>query len=102
MKGDGGVSENVVSFGLWIGGFVGKAFDEFVVGPDFDVVGFEVFQPKTEGGMKVVVVSASVLRIASLTINEIVDGDSIVEKVDEAVGFNGIATTQVDEAFVFV
>ena len=55
MKGDGGVSENVMGFGLWIGRFVGKAFDEFVVRPDFDVVGFEVFQPKTEGGMKVVV-----------------------------------------------
>ena len=38
MKGDGGVSENVMGFCLWIVGFVGKAFDEFVVGPDFDVV----------------------------------------------------------------
>ena len=102
MKGDGGVSENVVSFGLWIGGFVGKAFDEFVVGPDFDVVGFEVFQPKTEGGMKVIVVSASVLRIASFPINEIVNGDSIVGKIDEAVGFNGIATTQVDKSLILV
>ena len=96
------MSENVVGFGFWIGGFVGKAFDEFVVRPDFNVVGFEVFQPKTEGGMKVVVVSASVLRIASLPINKIVNGDSIVGKVDEAVGLDGIATTQVDEAFVFV
>lgn len=102
MKGNGGVSENVVSFGFWIGGFVGKAFDEFVVGPDFDVVGFEVFQPKTEGGMQVIVVSASILRITSLPINEIVDGDSIVGKIDEAVGLDGIATTQVDETFVFV
>ena len=32
------MSENVVSFGLWIGGFFCEAFDEFVVGPDFDVV----------------------------------------------------------------
>jgi hypothetical protein len=38
MKGYSSVSENVMGFGLWIGRFVGKAFDEFVVGPDFNVV----------------------------------------------------------------
>ena len=38
MKGDGCMPKNVVGFGLWIGGFVGKAFDELMVGPDFDVV----------------------------------------------------------------
>ena len=52
--------------------------------------------------MKVVIVSASVLRIASLPINEIVNGDSIVWKIDEAVGLDSIAATQVDEPFVFV
>ena len=52
--------------------------------------------------MKVVIVSASVLRIASLPINEIVNGDSVVWKINEAVGLYGIATTQFDEAFVFV
>jgi len=31
MKGNGGVSENVMGFGLWIVGFIGEAFDEFVV-----------------------------------------------------------------------
>ena len=52
--------------------------------------------------MQVIVVSAPILRIASLPINKIVNGDSIVGKVDEAVGLDGIATTQVDETFVLV
>ena len=65
-------------------------------------MGFEVFQPKPEGGMKVVVVSASVLRIASLPINEIVNGDSVVGQINEAVGLDGIAATQVYESFIFV
>ena len=73
-----------------------------MVTPNLNIVGFEVFQPKPEGGMKVVIVSASVLRIASLAINKIVNGDSIVGQINEAVGLDGIATTQVDEAFVFV
>ena len=51
----------VMGFGLCIVGFFCESFDELMVRPDFDVVGFEIFQPKTEGGMKVVVVSASVL-----------------------------------------
>ena len=46
--------------------------------------------------MKVVIVSASVLRIASLPINEIVNGDSIVGQIDEAVGLCSIPATQVD------
>lgn len=102
MKGDGRMPKYVMSFSLWVGGFFCKAFDEFVITPNLNVVGFEIFQPKTEGGMEVVVVSASVLRIASLTINEIVNGDSVVGEVDEAVRFNGIATTQINEPFVFV
>ena len=73
-----------------------------MVRPDFDVVGFEVFQPQTEGWMDVVVVSASVLRIASLTINEVVDGDSIVGKIDEAIGLYGISTTQINEPLILM
>ena len=94
--------KDVMSFGFCIGGFFCEAFDEFVVRPDFDVVGFEEFQPKTEGRMDVVVVSASVLRIASLTINEVIDGDSIVGKVDEAVGLYGIATPQINEPLILM
>ena len=52
--------------------------------------------------MKVVIVSASVLRIASLPINKIVNGDSVVGQINKAVGLDGIAATQVDESFVFV
>ena len=94
--------KDVVGFGFGIGCFVGKPFDEFVITPNLNIVGFKVFQPQPEGGIKIVIVSASVLRIASFPVHEVIDGDSIVGKVDEAVGFNGIATTQVDEAFVFV
>ena len=52
--------------------------------------------------MKVVIVSASVLRITSLPINEIVNGDSVVGQIDEAVGLDGIAATQINKPFVFV
>ncbi len=55
------MAKYVMGFVFRICGFFCKAFNELTVAPNLNIVGLEIFQPKTEGGMKVVVVSASVL-----------------------------------------